>query len=84
MGIGQGRSQDLVGGGGKNDFFQIWKFACREAMRLQGGSGACSPKIFKWCNLVHSGVYLDQILSIFCLFCLYKLKKLPFFIFFFD
>ena len=27
----QGRPQDLAGGGGKKFFFQIWKFACREA-----------------------------------------------------
>ena len=27
----QGRPQDLAGGGAKNFFFQIWKFACREA-----------------------------------------------------
>ena len=27
----QGRPQDLGGGGAKNFFFEIWKFACREA-----------------------------------------------------
>ena len=31
IGYNQGRPQDLAGGGAKNFFFQIWKFACREA-----------------------------------------------------
>ena len=45
----QGRSQDLAGGGGrpKNDIFQIWKYACREAMRFaRGVRGHVPPIIF--------------------------------------
>ena len=43
----QGRPQDLAGGGSKNFFFQIWKFACREAMRFaKGVRGHAPPIIF--------------------------------------
>ena len=56
-----GRSQDLVGGA-KNFFFQIWKFACREAMHFDRGG---SRKFFlKWSNLVRFGVNYDPILSL--------------------
>ena len=57
------------GGGGKKYFFKIWKFACRaahgEAMHFDSEVRGYAPprKIFKWCNLVRFGVYLDQILS---------------------
>ena len=58
----QGRPQGLAGGGAKNFFFQIWKFACA----LLGGFGGMPPreKILKWCNLVRFGVYFDQILCL--------------------
>ena len=58
------RAYPGFGRGGQDFFFQIWKFACREA--LLGGSGACPPRenFLKWCNLVRFGVYLDQILSL--------------------
>ena len=53
----QGRSQDLGGGRAKNFFFQIWKFACREAIRFARGVRGYAPKkIFLncaiWCVLV--------------------------------
>ena len=62
----QGRPQDLAGRGAKF-FFQIWVFACREAMRfVRGVRGHAPPEkfFFKWCNLVRFGVYFDQILSL--------------------
>ena len=45
----QGRPQDLGGGGAKNFFFQIWEFACREAMRIARGVRGHAPprKFFK-------------------------------------
>ena len=53
----QGRSQDLGGGRAKNFFFQIWKFACREAIRFARGVRGYAPKKFFlncaiWCVLV--------------------------------
>ena len=44
----QGRPQDLVGGGAKNFFFQIWELACREATccALLGGFGGMLPREF--------------------------------------
>ena len=51
------------GRGGARIFFQIWKFACREA---RGVRGHAPPRnFFKRCNLVRFRVYFDQILSIF-------------------
>ena len=42
----QGRPQDL-GGGAKNSFFHIRKFACREAMRIAWGvRGHAHPRKF--------------------------------------
>ena len=55
------------GRGGARIFFQIWKFACREATCCAwlGGSGACPRENFlNWCNLVRFGVYFDQMLKI--------------------
>ena len=54
---------------GQEFFFQICKFACREAMRFARGVRGHAPppprEIFlKWCNLVRFGVYFDQILSL--------------------
>ena len=56
----QGRSQDLGGGRAKIFFFQIWKFACREAIPFaRGARGYVPPKFFfKLCNLVRFGVYI--------------------------
>ena len=61
-----GASPGFGRGGGQEFFFQIWKFACREAMRFARGFGGMPPreKILKWCNLVRFGVYFDQILSL--------------------
>ena len=42
-GVHQGRSQDLGGGRAKNIFFQIWKFACREAIRFARGVRGYAP-----------------------------------------
>ena len=39
----QGRPHDLGGGGPRNFFFQIWKFACREATCCAWRSHAHSP-----------------------------------------
>ena len=53
--------------GGQEFFFQIWKFACRFAMRFARGVRGHAPPLeifFKWCNLVRFGVYFDQILSL--------------------
>ena len=49
MYISQERPQDLGGGGAKNFFFQIWEFACREAMRIARGVRGHAPprKFFK-------------------------------------
>ena len=67
----QGRSQDLRGG--KELFFQIWEFACREATSAHGKvmrfarvvRGHAPREIFlKWCNLVLFGVHFDPILSL--------------------
>ena len=54
------------GRGGPRYFFQIWKFACREAMRFARGVQGHAPRenFLKWCNLVRFGVYFDQILSL--------------------
>ena len=75
----QGRSQDLAGGGARIIFFEIWKFACREAPR---------EFFFKWCNLVRFRVYLDQILSLIIFknyHFLYKISKIIiFYIIFFN
>ena len=58
-------------GGGKNFFFQIWKFACR---KLLGGFGGMPPRenFLKWCNLVRFGVYFDKILYLKNYHFLYK------------
>ena len=48
----QGRSQDLTGGGGGKNFFEIRKFVCREARGVRD----------KFFEMVQFGVYLDQIL----------------------
>ena len=65
---GPGASPGFGRGGGKNIFFQIWKFASlREAMRFTRGVRGHAPHekiIFKWCNLVRFDVYFDQILSL--------------------
>ena len=55
--------------GGPRIFFQIWKFACAahgEDMRFTRGFGGMLPQdnFLKLCNLVHFGVYFDQILSL--------------------
>ena len=52
--------------GGDNFFLQIWKFACREAMRFASGVRGHAPQenCFKWCNLVRFGVYFNPILSL--------------------
>ena len=43
----QGRPQDLRGGGGQEFFFQIWEFACCEAMRIaRGVRGHAPPRNF--------------------------------------
>ena len=70
----QGRPQDL-GGGPRIFFFEIWKFACR-GMALLGGFEGMLPRenLYKWCNLVHFDIYLDQI------FYFKKFQKVPFFI----
>ena len=61
----QGPPQDLGGGGPRIFFFQIWEFACREA--LLGGFGGMLPRenFLKRCNLVRFRVYFDQVLSLF-------------------
>ena len=53
------------GGGPRIFFFQIWNFACREA--LLGGFGGMLPRenFLKRCNLVRFRVYFDQILYLF-------------------
>ena len=53
------------GGGPRIFFFQIWEFACREAMRIARGFGGMLPRenFLKRCNLVRFRVYFDQILS---------------------
>ena len=45
----KGRPQDLGGRGGQEFFFQIWEFACREAMRIARGVRGHAPprKFFK-------------------------------------
>ena len=63
-------------GGGPRIFFEIWKFACREAMRFaRGGSGACPPR--KFLKMVQFGAF-------WCIFgsnfLLKKIQKVPFFI----
>ena len=51
------------GGRANNFFFQIWKFACREAIRFARGVRGYAPQenFFKLCNLVRFGVYFDPI-----------------------
>ena len=51
------------GGGPRIFFFQIWKFACREAIRFARGVRGYAPQenFFKLCNLVRFGVYFDPI-----------------------
>ena len=69
----QRRSQDLTGGG-KNYFFQIWKFACREATCWGLGGMPPSEKLFKM-------VQFDAFRCIFgSNFVFKKFFKLPFFI----
>ena len=66
----QGRSQDLAGGGGKNYFFQIWKFACARGVRRH----APPRKFFK---MVQFGAFWCIFRSD---FVFKKFQKLPFFI----
>ena len=60
----QGRPQDLAGEGGGEDIF-FFRFLNLHVASL-GGFGGMFPQenIFKWCNLVRFGEYLDQILSL--------------------
>ena len=50
-------------GEGQEFFFQIWKFACREAIRFARGVRGYGPQenFFKLCNLVRFGMYFDPI-----------------------
>ena len=63
----QGRSQDLGGGGAKNNFFSDLEICMsRSECALLGGFVGMSPweNYLKWCNLVRFGVYFDPILSL--------------------
>ena len=44
-----GASPGFGRGGGQEFFFQVWEFACREAMRIDRGFGGMLPprKFFK-------------------------------------
>ena len=67
----QGRTQDLAGGGGVQEFIFFHRFgnmhvtkrhaALGEAMRFASGvrGHARRENFLKWCNLVRFGVYLD-------------------------
>ena len=43
-GIESGASPGFGRGGGQEIFFQIWEFACREAMRIARGFGGMPPR----------------------------------------
>ena len=59
--IGCAGASPGFGRGGQEFFFQVWEFACREAMRIARGFGGMLPRenFLKRCNLVRFRVYFD-------------------------